>query len=205
MTYLMRKLTLLCSAGTLCAGILAFSGCAKYQPQPLGMPKALSEEKNEIEVTAQALTESECRKTFSRRILNKGYQPIQLVIKNKSKHTYILDAANIELQIEPAHLVAKRLHLNTAGRAISWAAGGLFLWPLYIPAVVEGCQSSSANKRLSRDITHRTISDDARIFIYPGSTINKVLFVTDENYRHKFNLHLFSKETDELVTFEIRI
>jgi len=204
MIFMIRKLAHLSLIGAFCASILAISGCAKYRPHALEIPKTIAQEQQELEVTAQALTEKECRKIFSRRILNKQYQPIQLVIKNKSKHTYILDAANIELQIEPTDLVAQQLKLNTAGRVISWAVGGLFLWPLYISAIVEGCRSHDANMRLSRDFSHRTISDDARIFIHPNSMINKVFFVTDENYRHRFNLHLFNKETDELVTFDIR-
>jgi len=187
------------------ASMLAFSGCAKYKSQPLPKLQAIVEEKKDVEVSAQALTERECRKAFSRRILNKGYQPIQLIIKNKSRYTYILDAANIELQLEPTQLVAKQLHLNTAGRVVSWAAAGLFIWPFYIAAAVEGCRSSDANRELNHDFAQRTISDESRIYIHPGSMINKVIFVTTDNFRNKFNLRLFSKEHDELLDFEVRI
>jgi len=160
-----RKLSLL-----VCVCILAVSGCTKYRPQPLSIPNITPEEKDGIEVFAQALTESECRKTFSRRILNKQYQPIQLVIKNKSQDIYILDAANIELDIAPTDHVIKQ-----------------------------------GDKDLSQDIEQRTISDDARIFLYPGNMINKILFVSDKNYRSKFKINLLNKETDDLVTFAIQI
>ena len=185
--------------------IVTGSGCAKYKPHPLTMPTSIAQEKKDVMVCAKAMNERDCRKAFSRRLLSKGYQPVQLMIQNKSKFTYILDAANIQLQVEPADDVAKKLHLNTAGRVISWASPALFLWPFIIPATVEGLKSSGANKRLDHDFAERVISDDSRIFIAPGSIMHRVMFIRQENYRQSFGLDLFSKEHDELLNFEIKI
>lgn len=200
MISLLRTLSLV-----LLSGALLVAGCGKYRPHMLSAPQATVQKKRGLEVTAKALTEQECKHYFSRRILKHGFQPIQLMIHNTSNHTYILDAANIELELEPTNFVARRLRLNTTGRVVLLAIPGLILWPLYIPAIVEGCRSSEANKELVDDFAHRTINVDAHIVIHPGAVINRVMFITQENYRHDFNIHLLNKDHDDLIKFELKV
>jgi hypothetical protein len=192
--------------GVGCLSLVFIAGCAKYTPHPLQAPgHVIPQEKNNVEIAAAPLTEFDCKNVFSRRILAKGYQPIQLMIKNKSRFTYILDSANIDMQIEPSERVAKQLHLNTEKRVISWLIPAIFIWPFIIPAMIEGLKSSQANKDLNHDFDIRTLGDDSRIYINPGCVMNKVMFVNQENYRQSFDLYLFSKEQDELLRFTVKV
>lgn len=182
-----------------------FSGCAKYTPHKFQLPIGSVNEKNGVQVIAEPLTDGDCQHYFSRRPHTKGYQPIMLFVKNESNYPYILDAQDIDLHIEDRDHVAKNLHLNTVGRVVGWGLPGLFLWPFLIPAACEGVKSNDANTKLNNDFNQRVMSYDSRIFVAPGASINKVLFVTLENYRNSFNVALENKQTNEMIDFTINV
>lgn len=187
------------------SGVILFSGCAKYKSHKLAEPIGVVHQQNNIEIKAEALTDADCHHYFSRRVLSKGYQPIQLCIKNGSNQTYILNADNIDIQIEDRKNVARSLELNTAGRVVGWGLPGLFLWPFFVPAAVEGVKSSNANKKLSDDFSQRVLNYNSRLVITPGSSINKVFFVMTENFKNKFDITLENKHSKELISFTIRL
>ena len=74
-------------------------GCAKYRPHELKKPLGESQEKNDVKIAAGLLNEKDSQYYFSRNALKKGYQPIQVYIKNNSEKTYILKSNNIDLKI----------------------------------------------------------------------------------------------------------
>lgn len=189
----------------LVAGILLLSGCAKYNAHKLAEPVGVVHQTNNVEVKAEALTDADCHYYFSRRALSKGYQPIQLCIKNGSNQNYILKANNIDLQIESRKNVARSLQLNTTGRVVGWGLPGLIAWPFFIPAAVEGVKASDANKKLNDDFNQRVLNNDSRIVIAPGSSINKVFFVMAENFKNKFDITLENKRSKESISFKIKL
>ena len=46
--------------------------------------------------------------------------------------------------------VADKCHTSTAGRATAYGVGALFLWPLAVPAIVDGVRSHEANVKLDK-------------------------------------------------------
>ena len=187
------------------ASMCLFSSCAKYKAHKLGEPVGIAHEKNNVQITAEALTNADCHHYFSRRSAKKGLGAIHLCIKNNSDQTYVLDAKKIEIQIEDRRNVAHALHLNTACRVISWGIPGIFLWPFFIPAAIEGVKSSTANKQLDHDFNQRVLSHDSRLVITPHSSINKVFFVATENFRNSFGLMLDNMHSTESLSFTINL
>lgn len=183
---------------------LLISSCAKYRPHQFKTFAGATQEQNGIYVSSARLSDQDCYHYFSRHAVAKGYQPIQLCIRNESSQAYILKAENIDLQIENRNAVIKHLQLNTGKRMAGWAIGGLFVGALFIPAIVEGAKSSNANKRLAVDFEQRVMSNDSYFFIEPCSSINQVVFLRNEHYRPTFELKLIDAVTKETVTFTVR-
>jgi len=185
--------------------VLCFTGCAKYNPKPLITPSIPQQQQNNLSVSAHALTESDCRYYFSRRILSKGYQPIQLSINNGTNQTYTLYAKNIDLALESRFHMTNQLKLSATSRVCGWGIGGLFIWPLLIPAVAEVSYCSKANRSLDQDFAQRIIDTNSRIFISPGQTINKILFVSHDNFRSDFNMTIVDEANSNNTVFNLNI
>jgi hypothetical protein len=180
-------------------------GCAKYTPHPLQRLTVKAEEQHDVKVSATLLKEQDCRYYFSRRVLEKGYQPIQLCIRNNSANSYVFDATRLNVQIEDRNFMAKLLQLDTAKRVAPYAITGLFFGLFLIPAIVEGVKSSHANKELDRDFSNRVISSDSRIVIPQNSTLNKVMFVRADNMNHELMIELVCRKTKEKLNFALHI
>lgn len=188
-----------------CCILVAFSSCAKYKPGTLSITHTNNQTRGDVTAGARALTETECFATFSRRILKKGYQPIQLLVANDTDQTYILHAHNIELELESSKIVADKLHLNTSGRIVSWGAPVLLGSPIFlIPAIVEGIWSTEANKKLDTDFIERTISHDTTLQISPHSLINRVMFVLKDKVPANFEVTLINKKTPQQLVFTLK-
>ncbi len=188
-------------------GVFLLSGCAKYKSKPLGTPQGVVQEQHGISLQAAQLSKQECKRIFGNRSPHtKGYQTIQLSIMNKTPHDYELKASQITTEIASAQHVAKQVGFNGAGRIAGWGIAGLFLTPLlFVPALVEGANSSKANKALKQDFDTRTISNDSNICISPNSLLNRVMFVTTENYKTTFDISLINRETGGIEKFTVHL
>lgn len=191
-------------AGTLIITAL-FSSCAKYTPHNFHQPIGVRQEQQRVTLVASALDENDCKYYFSRKVIAKGYQPIQLMIRNDSDKTYVLDGQSIDLQLVDKSFIAKELHLDVAHRVISWGIAGLFLWPFIIPAAVEGVKATSANKRLSIDFNDRAIDNDSYITLAPRMALNKVMFVRYENFAPEFTVTLNDKYSKDSLNFFVEV
>lgn len=186
--------------------IMLITACAKYKPTTLELPRSKGQEKNGLVVQAESLSNDHAKNLFGGRSPHKkGYKAIQIAIQNNTSATYTLSAQNIGLEIVPTSVVAEQLEFNTAGRVIGWAIGGLFLWPLFIPAIVEGTNASKANKAIRNDFNTRVISSDSNIIIEPGKTLNRVMFVHADNYKTTFNISLVNQSNHNSQKFIINL
>lgn len=182
-----------------------FLGCAKYKPNSFTKPAGTSIEKNDIKASAQLLSESDCKHYFSRSLLKKGYQPVQLYVQNNSNQDLVLAAATINMPVENRDKVASSVHLDAMPRAVGWGVGGLFFWPLFIPAVVEAVQVPKVNKKLDEDFESRTMDMNSKIAIKPHSALNRVFFVRKENVSDRLQFTLKNSKTKMDTYFGIRV
>ncbi len=177
--------------GLIYLSFLAFvvPGCGKYSPKPLGHSYGVEQELDGIAVAAHTLSYSDCRRVFSRNIEKKDYKAIQLTLSNHSDQTYILNGASINLNLEPVRYVARDMHLNVVKRTVTWVVPGILLMPVLFPMIyvglVDGTKSAIANRNLNNDFEQRCIDRNARLYLHPGKTITKVMFVRQENFYKK--------------------
>ena len=181
---------------------LSIIGCASYKATSL--PKlnpefaARSARQGEVTCAIKVFTKDDCRRYFDKDLIEKGYQPIQIAISNQSKSYYLVAKDGINLPMVPPEEVAQKAHRNTTGRAVGYGVAGLFIWPLLIPAVVDGSKSSKANTQMDIDFAAKGLQEAV---IYPYATVNGVIFVPTAELQSTLIINILNKESSEKVEF----
>lgn len=180
------------------ATALLFTGCASYQANSLGAldPQYVksSSEIEGVSIGCKAYTVKDCFTYLDRNVIAQGYQPIQLTFENSSNKSYRFSTRDISLPTADPYNVAKTVHTNTIGRVTGYAVGGLFVWPLFIPAIVDGIGSSNANTSLDRDFGEKCLESLA---ITPYSFSKTLIFVPKSQFAPVFNITLTETESGQ--------
>ena len=189
---------------SLLISLIALSSCASYKAASLNtlsseiMLYNTSEEP--IVIVAKAFNKADCKRYLDRDVISKGYQPVQIYIQNNSDKNYHFSLDRVNLSCARPDEVAETVHTSTAGRATAYGVGALFLWPLAIPAVIDGVKSSQANDSLDSDFSSKTARDQT---IYQYSHLNKVIFVPVNEYQRNFNITLIDEASKKPKTFHV--
>jgi hypothetical protein len=180
------------------------TSCASYRAFPLS---DLSHEMiqfdspvADVHVIAKAFTQNDCREFLDRDVIAEGYQPIQLYVRNKSDRSYLFSLNRISLPVARPAEVARSVHTSTINRAVGYGVGALILWPLAIPAVIDGVMSSQANDELDNDFIAKAAKDQ---IIFPQSRLNAVIFVPMHSYQNAFTLTLCDADSKAFKTFDL--
>lgn len=192
------KLVLLC---------LFFTSCARYHVSNLPSNNVEDypnrKEQNGVTIACKAFDVREIKQIFSGNTLEKGYQPLYLVIDNRSQSTYQFDKrSSLNMRCTPADEVAKVCGFNTVGRATAYGVAGLFVWPLLIPAVVDGVGSANANQQMQADYCYKEIKDGR---IMPNELRDGVVFVDRIKPGQILTVRLRNMDTEEITLFEIEL
>lgn len=189
---------------TACSLALLY-GCASYHASPLTSLQSeiipTSEaQKQDLVVIAKTFNRADCKRYFDRDVIAEGYRPIQLFIQNNSNQKYAFSLNRISLSCARPEEVARTVHTSTVGRAVGYGVGALFVWPLAIPAVVDGIGSAKANDSLDCDFSSKAAVDQT---IQPHSYMNKILFVAENEYRSNFKIELVDQDSGNVKSFEV--
>ena len=184
--------------------VIFLSGCASYEPQPLPdvQPEfaTYSENIEDVTLACRALTKKECEKYFDRDIIGNGYQPLLITIVNDSDKEILFSPEGLSVPVCSPEEVAEKCHTSTAGRATAYGVGALFLWPLAVPAIVDGVKSHEANVQLDKDFDEKYL--DERV-IDPHSTHNGIIFISNAEYQESFTLKLIDRETKQDIVYHV--
>ncbi|MBD3273562.1 hypothetical protein GF385_04415 [Candidatus Dependentiae bacterium] len=192
-----NKIVISLTAGLLL--LLSLPNCAKYEGKKLNSPQAPIHEKDNIEVAKKALTQEECKEYFGgRNLMKRGYQPVHIYVKNNTNKTIYLNPDYIELPLESASSVARKMHRNVGWKVTKYFIIGGPIW-----AAIEGLASSDANKTITADVNEKAVRLDKAIKIRPHGIINKVLFVAKENYSADFKLSLVEPKSNTAYEFNL--
>lgn len=187
--------------------IALLSGCASYNAAPLNnlssdvMLSSYEAKNSDVLVTAKAYDKLDCKRYLDRDVISKGYQPIQLYIQNNSDRSYSFSLNRIDLPYARQEEVAGKVHTSTVGRILGYGVPGvIILWPLIIPAVVDGIKSADANEALDYDFSSKIARDQ---IINPHSHFNKIIFVPVSDFQQSFNVTLIDQESNKPKTFRV--
>jgi len=199
----MKPKSLLFVSGTL-AIAMALTSCASYSASPLCNPSAdliqIAPRNEGISVVSKTFTRSDCDRFLDRDVLAEGYQPVQIYIQNDSDKNYVFSLNRITLPIARPEEVAEKVHTSTVGRATGYGVGAIILWPLAIPAIVDGIKSSDANDALDNDFAAKAARDQV---IFPHSRFNAIIFVPVHAYQNSYTLTLIDQDSRQPKIFNI--
>ena len=185
-------------------GIFVLVSCASYRTASLPTlhPEfaAFAEEKESVVLACKAFTRQDCKRYLDRNVIRAGYQPIQICVHNNTERYLLFTPDAVTLPCVPAEQVAEKVHTSTLGRAGAYGVGGLILWPLLIPAVVDGVGSSQANVSLDTDFGAKSAD---KAVIQPYSKFNRLIFVPLPYYQPGFSVNLLDQKTKERITFNV--
>ena len=189
------------------SALLSLASCASYQAAPLTnlsssiiMTESRSSNREDVTIIAKAFNRADCKRYLDRDVISKGYRPVQLYIENSSSNNYHFSLNRITLPLARAEEVAEKVHTSTAGRAAGYGAASLILWPLAIPAIIDGVKSANANESLNNDFSAKEARDQT---LYPHSHINMVLFVPVRGYRSNFDVTLMDLASNKPKTIRV--
>lgn len=201
---------------------ILLASCANHKSEPL-QPLSFNLEAplESVYTSCKAYDKKESIRYLGKNVLSRGYQPVQISIRNNSKDTYYLPIGGISLPLEDPYKVAGSMHYSTATRTVAFTGAGyvganlvalpgiVLLGPIgMIPVlatliatpVIAGVNSSNANHAIDRDIEKKGAKDT---FILPHTTANMVLFVSEDQFKEDFSVTLNNTVTGEVFVVEM--
>jgi hypothetical protein len=173
------------------------SGTYKVEPliaQPL--------EKEGLHVQALAYTAQESKQYLKENLLSKGYQPVQISIQNNSAYPIGFGDLSVDLPFVSGSEVATQLLKDTIPRAIGFKVASFFFWPFLVPSTIDTFIVYKNQKKLRHDYAAKTVKAYEEI-LPPYSTLTRVLFVKQSDYKPDFTVSLQDKETGLMHHFPI--
>ncbi len=163
------------------------SGCAKYRIRSLKpLIRKANSEKNSISFSYKVFNRAECLHYLNRNVIKNGYQPIQITFVNNTNRYFTLSEQSLSFECINVKEVAESVHTNTVGRAAGFGVAALIVWPLIIPAIVDGIGSAQANEQLDADFAAKALS---KTVVAPYCKCNSIVFVpTDMQFDGEFTL-----------------
>lgn len=179
-------------------------GCANYQSKTLPSPErtfagaSYSQDEEDVHVAVKFLSPQESKRYFGKKKVGTQFQPTLIAIQNNSREIYHFQKNQLSRPAISADMVAKECQFNTAARATAYAAGALFLWPLAIPAIIDGVGSSNANAKMESDFIMKELQD---LDVSPGMTVQGVVFFDPMRQGETLQVKVFSKTGPSPRTF----
>lgn len=185
--------------------VILISGCASYRSArlPSSDPESFSnyQDRDNLKVVAKFFDARESKKTFGVGKVYDKYQPVYIAIDNRAKSAFEFKKRMLNKQCVPAEEAAKTCGFSTVGRATTYGVAGLFIWPLLIPAVVDGVGSAQANARMEDDYMYKEIKDDR---VQPNGLLNGVVFLDKMKEGETLDIRLTNVDTNEIKLFSFK-
>lgn len=179
-------------------------GIAKYKAIPLNylVSPEFNTKQRFLSFEYNIFTAKDCQKFLGRKkIIKKGYQPIQIHISNNSDRPLSFSLSTFSLPTTSYSAIADAVHFDTTKRILGWGIPGLLLPPLLIPAFMETIESPNANEQQLIDYANKALHTT---IIKPYTTLNGLVFVAKEQFDPKFSLTLIDQLTGEQFTLSTK-
>ncbi len=159
---------------------------ARYSALPLSKVPVnfLDDQGQNIDFAYRLFNKFDCKKYLgNKKIIAKGYQPLQVQITNNSDQSVKFSLSNFSFPCVPYEEVAEQIHFSAAKRGLAWILGGLVIWPLIVVGIIDIVESPRANDRLDADFYKKSLTDQ---IIQPHTSINGLIFVANEQFTPNF-------------------
>jgi hypothetical protein len=153
-------------------------------------------------VTSKAYDQEESKKYLNRDLLSRGYQPIQITIQNNTSSSFYLSTDSVNLPQEATGTIVRKVMKPVLARSIGYKVAGLLFWPLMIPGTIDGIKTIHSYSKLSKEFAAKAVKSQDEMLL-PYSTIQRVLFVAQKEFRNAFVLTLVDQQTGRTQDFEM--
>lgn len=182
------------------------SGCATYNAGRLPSSDVSSfkdaQDQDGLKVAVKFFDARESKQVFGVGKVYECYQPVYVAIDNRTKSPYqFAKRTSLNKQSVPAEEVSKNCGFNTAARATTYGVAGLFIWPLLVPAIVDGVGAAQANQKMEADYMYKEIKDDR---LQPNGLLNGIVFVDKMKEGEELVIRLQNTETNEIKLFSFK-
>jgi len=181
--------------------LMLIPGCADYKAVPLrrlGSQISRDSENPCVSFDYLIFNKIDCKKYLGRDVIAKGFQPVQITFTNNSDKSFIINPSNFSLPCVDPYEVAKKVHYSVVNRVVGYGVGALFIWPLAIPAVIEGINAPKANQQLDEDYDHKIVQSQV---LKPFSIVNGLIFVPKDSFNPEFTFTLVGKQDNKSLEF----
>jgi|GEM_PF-971924 len=176
---------------------------ARYQSVPLpSVPlKNNHSEKTPISFEYKSFTKKDCKKYLnSKRIINKGYQPIQITITNNSDNDIVISPENFSKSSVNALEVSEMLHRNNVARGLGLATPGIIVGvPVTAISVMTGAMAAAMSSNI--DATLCALLIPGILIMSPFIIAGMVQGFGAEEFNNNMDHDFKKKELQEQIVF----
>ncbi len=185
-------------------GVMVALGQGRFpsiSPLPaLIVSKELFAEADAISISVKRLSADESEKYLKKDIVKMGYTPVQITIENQSLDPYLINPSSISLPLVQARDIASAAKTATLPVSIGLRIAGFFFWPFSIPSTMHGIKTMEAYQKTKKELAIKSIKEE---IIPPYTTMNRVFFVKEDEYKESFSVTLVNQETLESKIFSV--
>ncbi len=186
---------------------LLTTGFERFQLHPLKsvasqLLPSFSLDEIQVLVAAKVMTVSESKRNFGHDMLSRGVKPLHLTIQNNTSNLYSLCPSSVDLPSISASKVAFKVSKSSIPRSIGYKIAGFLFWPFMIPGTIDGIRVMVHHKKLKNDLLAKSMKEEV---IAPYSTLNRVLFVSDQQFQESFKVTLIDLETLKPLEFQTTV
>lgn len=156
---------------------------------------------NNVYVGISFMDKAECQRYFDADLIDKGVQPIYMVIENGSEKTYLFSKESIGIPKMDSLQASEKGERSSAGRIAGYGALSLIIWPFLIPAIADGISASNANKSLRADYESKQIADGP---IRPRLNRYGVFFSPILQSGEEISVQLIEQESKKPLVFRFK-
>jgi len=183
-------------------------GCGR---RPNWSLKTYHAEQRHVQLSVKPISESESQERFGRRVIKRGYYPLQLHIDNKSDAYCILNPSQMGVALASPKKVAKRLHhksmLITTAMFMIGILGLEWFHPLSyasLAAFPVAAYLSARNRHITNSVIRDAIDkNEESIVIPPYSAITRHFFIAEHHFRPHFPIALIYTRDNQALQFDV--
>jgi hypothetical protein len=173
--------------------------------------KTYQAEQRSVQLSVKPISDQESKERFGRRMIKRGYYPLQLHIDNKSDAYCILNPAQMGVALASPRKVAKRLHhktmLITTAMLMLGILGLEWFHPLSyasLAAFPVAAYLSARNRHITHAVTRDAIDKtEESIVIPPYSAITRHFFISEHHFRPNFPIALIYTKDNQALQFDV--
>ncbi len=162
--------------------------------------KELFSEADAISISVKPLTSEESEKYLKNDLLKLGYTPVQITIENQSLDPYLITPNSISLPLAKPKDIASAAKRSSLPASLGLRIAGFIFWPFSIPSTMHGIKTMEAYQKAKKELSIKSIKEE---IIPPYSTMNRVFFVKQDEYKDSFSVTLVNQETLESKIFSV--